>query len=322
MMKNTFLKKRHLLVSLGLLVVLILAACQPEPAAPPAADTPVPMDLPEPELPAEVDDPAAASVTISVAVDPALGEILVDEQGMTLYMFTQDGPDQANCTDGCLQAWPPLLAEGGVNAGAGVDPALIGETGLVDGRRIVTYNGMPLYYWAGDAQPGDVTGLGVNDEWFVVSPQGDVVGMEAPLPVTGLSADVVTVEVATHPTIGRILVDSEGMTLYMFTLDEPDQSNCLGDCLQAWPPLLTEGDVAAGEGMDADLLGIAELADGSRIVTYNRMPLYYWVGDTRPGDANGQDVNNVWFVVSPDGKPVGAPSQSDAGSGDYSYPDY
>jgi hypothetical protein len=70
------------------------------------------------------------------------------------------------------------------------------------------------------------------------------------------------------------------------------------------------------------MLGTTEMEDGSLIVTYNRMPLYYWVGDTQPGQTNGQDVNNVWFVVSPQGKPIGLAPESSSGSDVYSEPDY
>lgn len=238
---------------------------------------------------------AAADVTLSVAEHPNLGKILVDGEGKTLYMFTKDEPDQSNCTEGCLTAWPPFVTEGKPVAGEGVDDALVGMAELADGRKIVTYNRMPLYYWAQDANPGDATGQGVNDVWFVVSPDGKPVGMQA------MATDV-TVAIAEHPTLGKILVDGEGRTLYIFTNDKPDQSNCEGGCLAAWPPFITEGSPQAGEGVDASLIGFTTLADGRKIVTYNKMPLYYWASDTRPGDATGQGVNGVWFVVNPEDK--------------------
>ena len=112
-------------------------------------------------------------------------------------------------------------------------------------------------------------------------------------------------KVAADPKLGNILVDGDGMTLYMFTKDEPDKSNCAGGCLDAWPPLLALDNPAVGEGVDASLLGTAALADGSLIVTYNHMPLYFWQDDMQPGDTKGQGVNDVWFVVSPDGEPLG-----------------
>ena len=126
----------------------------------------------------------------------------------------------------------------------------------------------------------------------------------------GIAAGAATLMVAKDPTLGSILVDGKGMTLYIFTKDEADKSPCTGGCLQAWPPFLTNGAPAAGEGVDASLLGTTTLADGSTIVTYNHMPLYYWAADTKPGDTSGQGVNNVWYVVAPDGKPAGIPQSS------------
>jgi predicted lipoprotein with Yx(FWY)xxD motif len=322
MMKLNFLNTRTSgVLSLFLVAMLVLSACQAAPAAPEATAVVVPTETAAPVVPTESSAASTTGVVLQVADDPNLGEILVDDQGMTLYMFTVDEPNQSNCNEGCLQAWPPLLAEGEVEAGEGVNSSLIGTGTMLDGRSIVTYNDMPLYYWAGDAQPGDTSGQGVNDVWYVVSPEGEVIGLDETMPVTGPTGDEVVVNTTTHSTLGEILVDSEGMTLYMFTVDEPNKSNCSGPCLQAWPPLLADGDVAAGEGVDETLLGTAPFEDGQQIVTYNEMPLYYWAGDSRPGDTNGQNVNNVWFVVSPLGSPVGLP-ESDAASDDYAEPDY
>jgi len=123
-------------------------------------------------------------------------------------------------------------------------------------------------------------------------------------PTVALSAEA-AINVAMDPKLGSILVDGKGMTLYMFTKDEPGKSNCDAACLAKWPPLLTQGSPVLGEGVDASLLGSATLADGSKIVTYNGMPLYYWVKDMKPGDTLGQGVGSVWYVVDPDGDPVG-----------------
>ena len=111
-----------------------------------------------------------------VATDAKLGQILVDGKGMTLYAYTKDGPDQSNCTGGCLAYWPPLLTQGTPTLGAGVDDSKIGSALLADGTRIVTYNHMPLYYFAKDTKPGDVIGQGVSGIWYVVSPDGEMVG--------------------------------------------------------------------------------------------------------------------------------------------------
>ncbi len=235
---------------------------------------------------------------------------------MTLYAFTKDGPDKSNCTGKCLQAWPPLLSLGSPQAGNGVTASMLGTATLADGSKIVTYNHMPLYYWQGDKKPGDTSGQGVNNVWFTVSPDGKLVGQSSSSSSStsgssgSTAASNVQVNVATDAKLGKILVDSKGMTLYIFTKDQPDKSNCTGGCLTAWPPLLTTGAPAAGDGVTASMLGTATLADGSKIVTYNHMPLYYWAGDTKPGDTSGQDVQKVWYVVNPDGKPVEDASSS------------
>jgi len=228
-----------------------------------------------------------------VATDPKYGKILVGGNGMTLYMYTKDTADTSNCSGGCAKAWPPLLTQGNPTLGDGVDKSLVGSAALADGTKIVTYNHMPLYYWAKDTKPGDITGLGVGGVWFLVSPDGKVVGQEA------------SINVGTDPKYGKILVDGKGMTLYMYTKDTADTSTCSGGCAKAWPPLLTSGNPTLGDGIDKSMVGSAALADGTKIVTYNHMPLYYWAKDTKPGDITGLGVGGVWFLVSPDGKVVG-----------------
>ncbi len=249
--------------------------------------------------------PSNEEATVTVYDHPEFGEILADNKGMVLYMFTKDEPDKSNCSGGCLAAWPPLLVEGDPVAGEGVDQAMLGTADMPDGTKIVTYNSMPLYYWASDVNPGDATGQDVNQVWYVVNPAGEVVKEPVSSGESSAPAGEATVTVFEHPEFGPILADSKGMVLYMFTKDEPNKVNCSGGCLAAWPPLLVEGDPVAGEGVDQSLLGTTDMPDGTKIVTYNEMPLYYWASDMNPGDATGQDVNKVWYVVNPEGEPVG-----------------
>jgi predicted lipoprotein with Yx(FWY)xxD motif len=105
--------------------------------------------------------------------------------------------------------------------------------------------------------------------------------------------------------LGEIVVDGEGMTVYYFTKDEKDSgvSNCTGDCLVAWPPVLTEGDAPEVEGITAEV-GTIDTPDGKKQVTIDGMPIYYWQNDKAPGDVDGQGVNDVWYVVAPDGEMI------------------
>jgi predicted lipoprotein with Yx(FWY)xxD motif len=305
-MRKQAISKRSLwLMRMLVVLALALAACQP--AATPTEPAAQATSLPATTAPTQAPTTAAfTEPTVGVVEDASLGPILVDGEGMTLYGFTKDAPNKSNCSGGCLAAWPPLVTEGSPVAGEGVDASMLGAADMPDGTQIVTYNGMPLYYWASDTKPGDTTGQDVNKVWYVVSPEGQMmVGKD--VPITGAAGEETakgTLNVAEDPTLGKFLVDEKGMTLYMYTKDEPNQVNCSGDCLKAWPPLLVEGEPTAGAGVDADLLGTADLPDGTKIVTYNQMPLYLWVQDTKPGDTTGQDVGKVWYVVAPDGSVV------------------
>lgn len=132
------------------------------------------------------------------------------------------------------------------------------------------------------------------------------------------TAPTTTVPTRKGPTIniadsrlGRILVDGEGLSLYMFTPDRRNVATCDGQCLQVWPPVVLTGtqtldSVTLGSGLRRSQLGIAVRPDGTRQVTYNGWALYYWFRDAKPGDVLGQWVNNIWFVMSDDGFPIGA----------------
>jgi predicted lipoprotein with Yx(FWY)xxD motif len=107
--------------------------------------------------------------------------------------------------------------------------------------------------------------------------------------------------------LGRILVDSRGITLYDFVADKRGRSSCYGACATYWPPLLTKRKPHAGIGVRASLLGTTKRKDGKLEVTYNHHPLYYFVGDRKPGRATGQGLNQFgapWWALSPAGKEI------------------
>jgi predicted lipoprotein with Yx(FWY)xxD motif len=107
--------------------------------------------------------------------------------------------------------------------------------------------------------------------------------------------------------LGRILVDSKGITLYDFVKDKGSVSSCYGACAALWPPLITKGKPHAGHGVRASQLGTTTRNDGKLEVTYNRHPLYYFVTDRKPGQTTGQGVNQFggpWWVLSPAGKEI------------------
>jgi len=102
------------------------------------------------------------------------------------------------------------------------------------------------------------------------------------------------------------LVDQEGHTLYLFTNDTQNSgaSACMEDCLAAWPALIVTTTPAAGEGVDATMLGTITRDDGTMQATYNGWPLYYYAEDLAPGDISGQGINDVWYLVSASGNAI------------------
>jgi predicted lipoprotein with Yx(FWY)xxD motif len=106
---------------------------------------------------------------------------------------------------------------------------------------------------------------------------------------------------------GRVLFDRRGFVLYVFTRDPRGRSVCRGQCAKAWPPLIVRRRPTAGRGLRRSLLGTTRRRDGRRQVTYAGRPLYFYVGDTRPGQISCQNVvefGGTWLVQSPDGAPV------------------
>jgi predicted lipoprotein with Yx(FWY)xxD motif len=124
-------------------------------------------------------------------------------------------------------------------------------------------------------------------------------------------------------SLGRILVDSRGRTLYLFQKDTNGKSACAGQCATFWPPLIASGKPVAAAGAKASLLGTTKRADGRMQVTYNHHPLYTFVKDTKRGQTNGEALSAFgakWYGVSPAGaKVVKAGSTSTGGGGGGGY---
>jgi predicted lipoprotein with Yx(FWY)xxD motif len=123
-----------------------------------------------------------SSATVSVA-NTALGKILVDSQGHTLYLWTKDSGTKSACSGACATAWPPLRASGKPTAGGGAKASLLGTTPRSDGQPQVTYDGHPLYGFQGDSNPGDTNGqgsTGFGAPWYVLSATGTQITTAAP----------------------------------------------------------------------------------------------------------------------------------------------
>jgi predicted lipoprotein with Yx(FWY)xxD motif len=121
-----------------------------------------------------------------------------------------------------------------------------------------------------------------------------------------------------NSSLGKILDDSKGDTLYLFKKDSGTKSACTGACATAWPPLRASGKPTVGSGASASMLGTSPRSDGKPQVTYSGHPVYTFSGDKKPGATSGQGVNafgGLWYALSPAGNQVTKAASSGSGGG-------
>jgi predicted lipoprotein with Yx(FWY)xxD motif len=213
---------------------------------------------------------------VKLASDATLGNVLTDSEGMTLYFFTKDVKGTSVCEGGCLQAWPVFYEET-IKPGDGLDATDFATITRADGTKQTTYKGWPLYYFAQDAIAGDVKGENVNKVWFVAKPD-------------------YTLMLANNDI--QYLSDINGMTLYYFTVDGTDVSNCNGGCLAAWPEFYTSTIVVPSALNKSDFKTITR-SDGKSQLSYKGQPMYYYVQDVARGDNKGRGVGEKWYEIIP-----------------------
>lgn len=301
---------KYLLIVICMVCAAVLAAGCTQPVTPPTA-TPT-------ATPTVTTGPTAAPATVKLATNATLGTFLVDGNGITLYYFGLDVPGNGTsaCTGGCQQVWPPFYANPLV-----VNPPLsaadFGTITRADGTKQTTYGGWPLYHYSGDKAVGETNGENFNDLWWVVKPDYSVVIMR-------------------NNNVGTYLADPKGMTLYTLTRDLPGVSTCNGTCSQTWPVFYAAPPVVAPSLIPASDFARITRPDGAPQTTYQGKPLYWYSGDTKAGQTNGEGFNNIWFVATvagtpppptpatvattvPTTKPTTAPTTQSSGGGGYYY---
>ena len=178
--------KTRTLLSMLVVAGAVLTACgsdDDDGASTSATTTPVATDAtPERTNPTSTDptstdptptDPTPTdAATVMVATDPALGEYLVDADGRTLYLFTQDQGTATACSGGCVDNWPPIVSDT-PTAGDGIDADQLATADGIEPNQ-VTYHDHLLYYFAGDQAAGDTNGVGIPD-WYAVDPAGNAI---------------------------------------------------------------------------------------------------------------------------------------------------
>lgn len=133
----------------------------------------------------------------------------------------------------------------------------------------------------------------------------------------GSPGGATTVSASESPELGMVLVDSEGFTVYAFAKDKGTMSSCYGSCAETWPPVIAAGKPVSGEGATSSQLGTTKRKDGTAQVTYAGHPLYTFVEDRSPGEANGNGVfafGGEWNALDESGSTVAASAGGESGA--------
>ncbi|MGH3311973.1 MAG: SCO0930 family lipoprotein [Streptomyces sp.] len=239
----------------------------------------------------------APAKTLDVKNTGKLGQVVTDSKGWTLYRFDEDSaaPSQSNCDGKCATAWPPVPAKD-AEASLGIEADKLGKVERTDGSWQLTLGGWPVYRYAKDTKPGDTKGHGVGGTWNALAPDGK----------RATAKNATQLKAVDDADLGRILNDANGRTLYRFDKDSawPMKSNCQGACLDTWKPAKPVSK-AKLSGVNKKLVGTYTRKDGSKQLTIDCWPVYWFTGDTEPGDTNGQGKAGLWHAVTNQGKKAG-----------------
>jgi len=168
-------------LTIATLALYALAACSSNTGTPAALDTSTslsttPSEATESSSVSASSSGSASGTQASVGLDTAkvkgVGTVLVNQDGRTVYLFTNDTGSTSTCTGSCINTWPAVISGGEANVSGGADDSKVGTTNAGQ----VTYDGHPLYYYSGDSGAGEANGQGIGGIWFAVTPDGNPAG--------------------------------------------------------------------------------------------------------------------------------------------------
>lgn len=229
------------------------------------------------------------------------GDILTDAEGNALYFFSPDVRGESKCEGNCLANWPVFFSEE-VETGNGLEVSDVSTITRGDGSSQTTFLGWPLYYFAGDNQPGDINGDGANGVWFVAKPDYSI--MIANEQLVGADGNNYTSDYEVGEENTTYFTDASGRTIYIFSFDEANTNNFTDEDFSnngAWPIFHTDIE-ALPAGLNEDDFGVISVHDQEDQLTYKGWPLYYFGQDSERGETKGVSVPNpgVWPIVNTD----------------------
>lgn len=230
--------------------------------------------------------PPDAAMQVKLATHAQYGAYLVDNDGRTLYFFANDSATISTCVSGgCRALWPAFFA--------GITPQSIGKDLDINdfdtigsgGSMQLAYKGRPLYYYAPSVggtntpeAPGEIQGDGVGNNWFVAKPDYTIMLTHAQLVGADDNKYDSSLQVITGNSKTRYLTDARGVTLYAFTNDKLNTSNCTGGCADVWPVYEMEK-IVVPSYLDPSNFTVITHPSGKKQLAYNGWPLYYYVQD-------------------------------------------
>jgi predicted lipoprotein with Yx(FWY)xxD motif len=238
-----------------------------------------------------------ASGHVLVGVSAAGNASIAIEQSnrdyFSLYTFDTDTPGVSNCNGGCAANWPPLLADDKDVAEAPYS-IITRKMGTNPDAKQWAYQGMPLYFFKNDLIAGDTNGKAIP-KWHLARPMPVQVKSNATVGSLLAAAGFVNIATPSEANPDQFKITSSfkhGFTLYTFDNDSTDVSNCVGACLANWPALIADFGAVAQPPYS-----LVTRASGIMQWALNGRPLYFYVGDTEPGTAKGDYLNDVWHAA-------------------------
>lgn len=252
----------------------------------------------------------AKKTGVFLSKNSTLGNILVDQNGMTLYFFTKDVSGSSLCEGACLDNWPVFFSEN-LEIDGNLDIDDFDAIARGDGKYQITYKGWPLYYFANDTKEGDVNGEGVLDVWFVA--KEDYTVMLANGQLVGHDGKMYKEDYTEGEEIIQFFVDDRGRTLYAFKNDTKDNNNFTAPDFSnngVWPIYEVAEVKSVPSQVNSSDFGVIDVFGRSQL-TYKGWPLYYFGQDAETrGNTKGVSfpAPGVWPIVNkstnaaPDGK--------------------
>lgn len=238
------------------------------------------------------------TVNVMLSSDAALGNILVDGNGNSLYFFSKDTKQTSECVDGCLDAWP-IFYDANIEVSSDLDANDFGVITRADGSKQTTYKDWPLYYFANDSSAGDTNGDGVGGVWFIAKPDYSIMYANAQL--TGNDGNNYLGDYTLGDGATSYIVSIGGRTIYTFINDQNNTNNFTASDFSnnsVWPIVEITLDQIPST-LDSSDFGTINVF-GRTQLTYKGWPLYYFGQDTERGDNKGVSVPNpgVWPIVN------------------------